>query len=221
MGSKANQATYLNFYSELPTDQVIFTKSDTVPWTAAQNFIYNTGLGDICLPIAQYSIDGEEWFNQGNTAQSYFFANPTCSDDGVITVAQSAPAAPKTLRIRLMGLAHPNQKPFQRAETGSDLSYLSNFNYRKVAASGVLQVPIVANAEQSLIVDIPHDVKRIANYTIFARFLSGNKFITTLLAPNSRPKIAIDKEKLHFDNYMTNPFVQLQARQYFYFIYYD
>lgn len=223
MASNSTQADALNFSSAFPTDQVIYTKSDTVSWIAAQTFVYTTGLGDYCLPIATYSLNGEDWFNQGGLDDTllYSFPTPTVSDDGVISVAMDVPNAPATLRIRIMCLAHPNQKPFNQATTGSVLSYVSNYNYRKIAASGVLTPTIVTNLEQSMVVDIPHDVGRIPNYTIFARLRSANTFITTVLSPNARPKIGIDSQKLHIDNYMTNPGVQLQAFQYFYIIYYD
>lgn len=217
------QADALNFYSELPTDQVIYTKSDKVIWSAAQTYVYTTGLDDYCLPIATYSLDGQKWFNQGGFDDTgvYSFANPTVSDDGVITISQSAPSSTKTLYIRIMCLAHPNQKLFNQAATGSAISYFSNYNYRKIAVMDVINTSITSGLEDSFIQDIPHDLGYTPNYMIFARLQSADTFITTILSPNARPKISIDAQKLHFDNYMTNPLVQLQAFQYFYIIYYD
>lgn len=217
------QADALNFYSELPTDQVIYTKSDTVIWAGAQDYTYTTGLNDYCLPLAQFSLDGQKWFNQGgkNDTGTFTFANPSVSDDGILTVSQGAPSSTQTLRIRLMCLAHPNQKPFAQAATGSDIAYHFGFNYRKIFKADVINTPIVGNAEQSLIFDIPHDLGYVPNYNIFVRLKSGNNFLTTVLSPSARPKISMNTERLHFDNYMTNPLVQLQAFQYFYAIYYD
>lgn len=221
--SGAKQASALNFSSEFPTDQVIFTKSDTVSWTTTQSYIYTTGLDDYCLPLAQYSLDGITWFNQEGFDDTgvYAFAAPYATDDGVIHIDQSSPFAPQTLRIRIMCLAHPNQKPFTQATTGSVIAYLGNYNYRKIAAMGVINTPIVANAEQTLIMDIPHDLGYTPNYMMFGRFRSANTFRTQLLSPNQRRRIYIDSHKLHIDNFMPNPLIQLQAFQYFYIIYYD
>lgn len=223
--SGTKQAQALNFSSAFPTDQIIYTKSDTVSWVAPQDFIYTTGLNDYCLPIAQFSVDGQNWFNQGTTDTDggfYAFAVPVVSDDGVITISQAdTPATPQTLRIRIMCLAHPNQKPFDKATVGSPLVYNFGFNYRKIAVMGVIQTPITNNAEDSFIMDIPHNLNYAPNYTIFVRLKSGNNFITTLLSPNARRRIYIDSQKLHIDNYMSNPLVSLQAFQYFYVIYYD
>lgn len=217
------QADALNFYSELPTDQVIFIKSDTVAWVGDQDYVYTTGLDDYCLPLAQYSLDGQKWFNGDGKDDTgvYSFANPSATDDGKLLVGFSAPAAPQTLRIRIMCLAHPNQKPFNQAQLGSDISYQSGLNYRKIAAMGVINTPIVGNSEQPVLMDIPHNLGYVPNYVIFSRVRSANTFLTGLMSAQERPNIYIDDKKLHFDNYMTNPFLQLQAFQYFYVIYYD
>lgn len=225
MGSPARQAQYLNFTSEFSTDQVIFTKAITEQWTAGSLniFIYNTGLNDYCLPLAIFSLNGQKWFNQGNfdDTQTYSFPNPTVSDTGVITVNMGETLVTQPVYIRLMCLAHPNQKPFDQAQTGSILSYKSEFNYMKIAQMGVIDTQLTANTERTILMDIPHNAQTVPNYRIFARLLNGDTYQTTVLSPNARPKIGITSSALHFDNYESNPFVELQAAQYFYVIYYD
>lgn len=223
MGSPAKQAQYLNFSSEFATDEVIYTKSDVQPWVAAQSYVYTTPLGDYCLPVASFSLDGQTWYNEGAFDESgvYSFGYARVSDNGVITIAQSAPFAPQTLYIRIMCLAHPNQKPFTQAQTGSTLSYKFDFNYLKIAQFGVINVPISLGTEASVIIDIPHDLGYAPNYKVFARLLNANDFVTQNLPPSSRPKIAVDNNKLHFDNYQLTPLLNLTAYQYFYILYYD
>lgn len=223
MGSPARQAQYLNFSSEFATDQVIYTKSDVQPWVAAQSYVYTTPLGDYCLPVASFSLDGKTWYDEGAFDESgvYSFGYARVSDEGVITIAQSAPFAPQTLYIRIMCLAHPNQKPFALAQTGSNLSYKSEFNYMKIAQFGVIQVPITAGVEDAVVLDIPHDLGYPPNYKVFARLLNASTFVTQNLPPSSRPKIGVEYNKLHFDNFQLNPLINLTAYQYFYILYYD
>jgi hypothetical protein len=230
MASLADQATALNFTSNIETDRVIYAKSVNVIWLAAVSAVYtfDTGLGDYCLPLATYSLDGNKWYEQGlfDETNTYLFGIPQVDDTGVITILQGAPASgiSQNLYIRVMCLAHPAQKAFGTIYDGRPQSYASNYRYLKIAQSGTIQAVSNGATETAVNQTIPHNLGYVPQIRTWVRYNNGTKNLTRQLSNGAKPQIKVDSTNLYFNTDTTlsgTNFIVAPGPLYFYYIYYD
>lgn len=226
MALSAKGLQSLNYSSEVNTDQVIFSKATAETWdTSTSEITYNSNLGDSCLPIAQYSLDNQIWYNQGefDTTQTWAFPISYSTDDGIIHLPFHSTPTPTTVYIRLVCLAKPDQKPFQQTTIGPAIIYKSEFNYMKIVTSGVIDTGATGVPEPNIVKDIPHNLGYQPFYLMFVRINSSGTPQTMLMTTTNsiRGRIGVTDSVLHFDNFLSNPLVTNAASRYYYFIYYD
>lgn len=216
----------LYYSSNIDTDKVIYTKTDTQEWTGLMDLTYDTGLNDYCFPLSQYSFDNNKWYDQGQADETnnYVFPTATITDDGIIKIPFGSPAGPQILYIRIICLSHPGQKPFSRVSDGAIISYSSSLRYMKIAKEDPIQAVSNGATETALNLTIPHNLGYTPFIRLFIRYNNSTKYITKQLSNAAKPLISLDDNNLYFntDTSITGTnFIVAPGPQYFYRIYYD